>query len=128
MSFMGFRMMFPVIRIKDKHSGRVHIVGTDSHDTLYVGNDGQLHYSNLQNGDGSGADDRYGYIFDGEENEWEPYPSVEFVSMDGLLKIIKEQAKLSAQQERELRKFMRDAWKDHDDEVEQSRKEGFIHT
>lgn len=38
--------------IREKHSGRVHRIGTDIHDHLVIDNYGRLHYMNLQNGDG----------------------------------------------------------------------------
>lgn len=53
----------PLIWVRDKQSGIMHLYGTNSHDSLHIGADGQLHYHNLQNGDGSGADNRYGYEF-----------------------------------------------------------------
>ena len=40
------------IWVKDKHSGKIHQVGTDVHDSLEV-RDGKIVYYNLQNGDGS---------------------------------------------------------------------------
>lgn len=41
-----------------------HIVGTDSHDWLYVDDEKRIHYMNLQNGYENGSDLRsYGYGF-----------------------------------------------------------------
>jgi len=40
------------IYVKDTHSGRVHQVGTDRHDSLVI-IDGGLHYYNLQCGEGT---------------------------------------------------------------------------
>lgn len=56
--------------IRDKHSGLVHRIGDDGHDMLIIGRDGQLHYQNLQNGDGchTGADFG-GYEFIPNEDE-----------------------------------------------------------
>ena len=42
--------------VKDKHSGKVHQVGTNVHDSLTTMN-GTVVYYNMQNGDGSGFDD-----------------------------------------------------------------------
>ena len=39
--------------VKDNEDGSVHEVGTDKHDSLYVGADGIVQYYNLQNGDGT---------------------------------------------------------------------------
>ena len=126
MSFQGYGMRFPIIRVLDKDYKREHIVGTDSHDTLYIGNDGQIHYRNLQNSEGTGK--RGSYAFKGVKNKWSLYTEIEFVSLDDLIEIIKEQAKLSAERERILRETMRHIFKDFDDEVEQSKQEGFFHT
>lgn len=38
--------------IRDKYSGSIHRIGDDPHDSLYVDEDGTVHYYNLQNGDG----------------------------------------------------------------------------
>lgn len=40
------------IFVKDKESGRVFRAGDDTHDMLTIDDEGQLHYTNLQNGDG----------------------------------------------------------------------------
>ena len=47
--------------VKDKHSGSIHQVGTDNHDSLVV-IDGEVRYYNLQNGDGSSKDGGYEII------------------------------------------------------------------
>ena len=53
--------------IRDKESGRIHKVGDECHDALWVDVDGTVHYSNLQNGDGcadySQIDPNAGYEF-----------------------------------------------------------------
>ena len=52
--------------VKDKQGGRVHEVGTEQHDSLWVDSDGCVHYHNLQNGDGAnggGDGDGYDYVF-----------------------------------------------------------------
>lgn len=53
--------------IRDKDSGRIHRVGDECHDALWVDVDGTVHYSNLQNGDGcadhSQIDPNAGYEF-----------------------------------------------------------------
>lgn len=38
--------------VKDKYSGKIHRVGDNVHDAIWVDNEGTLHYHNLQNGDG----------------------------------------------------------------------------
>ena len=60
-STQGLRI--PVIKVKDLHSGTVHIVGTDTHDSLIL-RDNKLCYYNKQNGSGTGFDvfDEYEFI------------------------------------------------------------------
>lgn len=38
--------------IRDKYGGRIHRIGDNQHDMLYVDEEGTVHYRNLQNGDG----------------------------------------------------------------------------
>ena len=38
--------------IRNKYTGKVHKIGDDIHDSLYVDDNGTLHYFNTQNGDG----------------------------------------------------------------------------
>ncbi len=40
------------IYVRDKYSGRIHRVGDDIHDSLWVDENGTLFYHNMQNGDG----------------------------------------------------------------------------
>ena len=53
--------------IRDKDSGRIHRVGDECHDGLWVDTSGTVHYFNLQNGDGcsdnSRMDKNAGYEF-----------------------------------------------------------------
>lgn len=53
--------------IRDKDSGRIHRVGNECHDGLWVDTGGTVHYFNLQNGDGcsdnSRMDKNAGYEF-----------------------------------------------------------------
>lgn len=128
MSMIGYTMQFPVIKVKDKYSGKTHIVGTDSHDELYVGKDGQLHYSNLQNGDGSGSEEGYGYIFAGEEDDFNPHEKIQFVSFDELLEIVKKEAGLSAEKERTIREMSERIFEEYFNEIDQSVESGLIHT
>lgn len=78
-------MLIPVIKVKDKaHDGYIHIVGTNSHDSLILYK-GQLEYYNLQNGCGTMGDDEYGYEFVAEEDEYLPH--VEFVTLEEWIKL-----------------------------------------
>lgn len=40
------------IYVRDKYSGRIHRIGDDIHDSLWVDENGTLFYHNMQNGDG----------------------------------------------------------------------------
>lgn len=54
----------PAIYVKDKQSNIIHMVGTDSHDRLYLDAEGNIQYSNLQNG--GGTPDDYSFVLDDE--------------------------------------------------------------
>ena len=51
-----------LIYVKDKEIGYIHIVGTDQHDRLYLDDDGNIQYMNLQNG-GTTEED-YEFVLD----------------------------------------------------------------
>ena len=87
-------MLFPIIRIKDTDNGREHIVGTDTHDSLYINGNGRIAYTNLQNG--GGLDDWYEFV--GSQSEYSAFPVVEFVTFEGLMKLYSKQE--SAREER----------------------------
>lgn len=52
----------PAIYVKDKQSNIIHMVGTDSHDRLYLDAEGNIQYSNLQNV--GGTPDDYSFVLD----------------------------------------------------------------
>lgn len=54
----------PAIYVKDKQPNIIHMVGTDSHDRLYLDAEGNVQYSNLQNG--GGTPDDYSLVLDDE--------------------------------------------------------------
>lgn len=58
-------MTYPIIKVRDKSNGEVHTVGTDSHDMLYIDDNGCIQYYNLQNGEGTGGDYEFIYEDDG---------------------------------------------------------------
>lgn len=51
-----------LIYVKDKETGYIHIVGTNQHDRLYLDDDGNIQYMNLQNG-GTTEED-YEFVLD----------------------------------------------------------------
>lgn len=81
-------MLFPVIKVKD--GDRIHIVGTNSHDTLYVDDrTGGIQYLNLQCMEGTKKySGKASMSFATKElEEWEVYPQIEFVTIDELIEI-----------------------------------------
>ena len=60
--------------IRDKEfGGGIHRIGTDTHDMLYINNDNELIYQNLQNGDGAKTGENrihYGYEFVPNVNDY----------------------------------------------------------
>lgn len=81
-------MLIPVIKVRDKAIGSVHIVGSNSHDSLFV-NEHFISYYNLQNGCGSRGDDAYGYEFVFEQNQWGA-SYIEFVTLEKFIEISKQ--------------------------------------
>lgn len=78
-------MLIPVIKVVDKTNGSIHIVGTDTHDKLYIDENGAMQYYNLQNGEGTRGD--YEFVYKSDEY-WE---YIEFVTFEELEKIYKKQ-------------------------------------
>ncbi len=104
-------MLFPVIKVKD--GSFEHIVGTNSHDTLFIDKEsGGIHYRSLQN---EGTTER---VIDGEPCEYIPYefvgtktpdspwPEIEFVTFEQLFQIAIDQMNLSADREVEFNEMM----------------------
>jgi len=97
-------MRFPIIKVRDKLTGREHVVGTDSHDTLFIDKEtGGIHYYNLQNGEGTRGD----YEFVGVDTEYDPDPQIEFVTFDKLIELYKQNIAMSCEQEREIRDMLK---------------------
>lgn len=59
--------IYPILWIRDKQSGRVHLYGTNEHDSLIINSNGSLDYYNLQNGDGTGKHGGYEFLDFGDE-------------------------------------------------------------
>lgn len=98
-------MKFPVIKIKDSTEDR--IVGTNSHDTLYVDpQTGGIQYLNLQCCEGTG---KYGkYEFTGEVSEFSPYPEIEFVSFEELAEIYMTHLEDAGKEEAEIQGLIKE--------------------
>ena len=74
-------LRIPIIKIKDDNGQRVHIVGSDIHDSLYIDNKGRIAYRNLQNG--GGLDDWYKFTADKAiiDSPYQDEMIIEFVTM-----------------------------------------------
>lgn len=117
-------MLFPIIKVKSKGSDRSHIVGTNSHDVLYVEEDGSLHYLNVQcmvgTKDGEFAfdaevppDDMIDYTFTGR-------PEIEFVDFDALLSMMTDHLNEAMKAKIESYRVLRKHW---DEELEKAKSE-----
>lgn len=53
-----------IIFVRDKETGYIHIVGTDQHDRLYLDENGNIQYLNLQNGGTTEGNYDYEFVLD----------------------------------------------------------------
>ena len=81
------KMKFPLIKIKDNHTGDTHIFGTDNHDFLRISDDGKcLYYNNWQNMCGS-EDGTFTFVSENEYDDVFTYVDMAFI--DDLIKLAK---------------------------------------
>lgn len=126
MSMQGFTMGFPVIKVRDKDHNRVHIVGTDSHDSLYVDKEtGGLHYHNMHNGEGTGEGGSYEFA---ETIDGFITAEIEFVSFEQLMEIYAEHLGHLAERERNFREVIYPALMAYEEELEKNQDEGIWHS
>ena len=104
-------MLIPVIKVRDKDTGRIHIVGTNRHDMLTVKPE-CIEYYNLQNG--CGSDYTYEFLpHDGyDPAEWWNDPNVEMVTLEEWLKLSEEEIEESAKAKIEFYKAVAKMWQD----------------
>lgn len=84
-------MLFPIIRVKE--GDHTHIVGSNSHDTLFIDeNTGGIQYLNLQGMDGTRKHNGKSTMefVPKPLEEWEVYPQIEFVTIEELIKLATE--------------------------------------
>ena len=96
------------IYVRDKYSGKIHRVGDNVHDELWVDEAGTLHYFNMQNGDGCAA---YKSINEDKDTNGEGYKfGYEFVPvMDGDMKEpYASQYKKQLEEEKEWEQMVKD--------------------
>lgn len=101
-------MLFPIIRVRDNDTKHERILGTNSHDTLYIDEvTGGIQYLNQQCCEGTErfeGEGRSTFDFLGvRRDEDYPYAEIEFVTFDELLEIYKEQIEMSCEHERAIR-------------------------
>lgn len=80
-------MLFPIIKIKE--GDREHIVGTNSHDCLYIENNA-IHYLNVQCMAGTQYPDESGMYFKGNEDveySFSSRPEIEFMSLEEIIEL-----------------------------------------
>ena len=87
----------PVIKVKDRATGYVHIVGTNCHDSLEIVN-GHLDYLNLQCCEGTelidkGMPEKEGFEFVGEKIELSDAPIVEFIPLNEFILLMRRKQK-----------------------------------
>lgn len=113
-------MLFPLIKVKNigvLKSQPEHVVGTNTHDSLYVDEvTGGLQYLNLQNCEGTG---KYGnssesYQFSAESNEYSPYFEIAFITFEELCEIYLSETRKSCEAEKEIRDLIKETIAKHD--------------
>ena len=80
-------MLFPIIKVKE--NGSEHIVGTNSHDCLYIQNNA-IHYLNTQGMVGTEFPDESGMYFAGmDKGEYSisGYPEIEFLTLEEVIEL-----------------------------------------
>ena len=104
-------MLIPVIKVRDKDTGRIHIVGTNRHDMLTVKPD-RIEYYNLQNGCGSGETYEFLPQSDYDPAEWWNDPHVEMVTLEEWLKLSEAEIEESAKAKIEFYRAISKHWQD----------------
>jgi hypothetical protein len=122
-------MLFPIIKVRYNDTEHEHIVGADSHDSLYIDEEtGGIHYLNLQCMEGTMKfDEQSTYEFIGKVNEWDPYVQIEFVTFDKLIELYKQEIAMSCKQEREIRDMLKEFIEKQRKENRLDEDEGEIH-
>lgn len=89
-------MLIPVIKVKDKASGTEHVIGTSSHDMLYIKN-GSIHYLNRQCFDGTNG----GYEFIGEDS-LDGFIEIEMWDIEDVIELARKDSKETAERRERL--------------------------
>lgn len=102
-------MLFPIIKVSEKTGDEesTHIVGTNSHDRLYIDNNA-IHYLNAQCMTGTQCSEESGMKFQGVESEYSisGFPEIEFVTLENLIEIAIHSMKEQTENTIETRKMI----------------------
>lgn len=83
-------MLFPIIKVREGE--KVHIVGTNSHDCLYIENNA-IHFLNIKGMTGTEFPEESGMYFEGKSDDEYSFSGsreIEFVTLEELIKIATE--------------------------------------
>lgn len=115
-------MVFPIIKINEESCGVImkHIVGTNSHDCLYIENNA-IHYLNTRSMVGTEYPEESGMYFAGKENNEYSFsgkPEIEFMSLEEIIELATKNMK--EQTESTIRFY--EVMKKYNDEKEKCKK------
>ena len=115
-------MLYPIIKVRDNCGmHHEHIVGSNSHDVLYIDKTGGIHYLNAQCMAGTKfADEGYSFIGIESEESISCIPEIEFVTLDQLIDMATESLSEGMKAKIESYKMLRKHW---DDEFEKCKEE-----
>lgn len=122
-------MLFPIIKVRE--GDRVHIVGTNSHDCLYIDNNA-IHFLNAQGMVGTQYPDESGMYFEGksdDEYSFSGMPEVKFVTLEELFKIATENMKKQTEEKLVADKMFSEFMKNREEcerKINESQKENGI--
>lgn len=116
-------MLFPIIRIKDnaKSGSKDRIVGTNSHDHLYIKNNA-IHYLNVQCRVGT-EDEGKGFSFVTHDDTPLKYtyavaPQVEWATLDEIIDMEMERIEETTKNKIELYRMLKEMWNNEEEKVE----------
>ena len=115
-------MLFPVIKVKDNYNGAEHIVGINSHDSLYIDHEtGGIHYLNLQCCSGTRKfEGKSDYEFVGKEFEYSGEPVIEFLTFNELAELCIKQTKMSCENEKKLRAIVKKVFNEREKAINEN--------
>ena len=102
-------MIFPIIRIKSE--GHTHIVGTNTHDVLYIKNNA-IHYLNVQGYESTevipGQRPNMEFVGEMKEYSFSVHPEIEFVTFEELVEIAKKEMAAAVDAQIQIEKMVAD--------------------